>query len=186
MGLKGQIGAVRVNTPEWFGWPRYVVPNWALRAELLANVKPAINAELHGGNDRPNEYFKENGWRGALANRAGSILRATEDSVVRRLNDVMKGKTRILNANMAEALFMAVDLNMDESTVPTLPGSKLLAHELIYTRMQAAVPKARPEEAVPFIAQTIELAAQIVQAEDIERLPMLLDEAPFDCFRPWS
>lgn len=177
---------VKLDKPKWYGWASYVVPNSLLKPVLLG-FKTPLTAELtHGEDDNPNR--PKEGWIGLLSYRTSEYTRTSPKACIRRLYDVLnheKTGVRICNINYAEAFCAAGGLSIDDDTnVPTLPGNKRDALDLLYVRAEAVDPKVKLIDLVPFVPTVISLSAAIVETPEL--LEHLQDDAPFNCLRPWE
>jgi hypothetical protein len=155
----------------WFGWQNWVVPAPLMR-ELLETNKKYLEAIDFDG--------LGNGWKELLAHRIALVLRGTPEAALRRIYDISYGKSKVLSANYAEAICLILGLDLDRDTnIPTLPGNKKLAAELIRCRSNREL---TDKETNRLARQTVRLSALILKYPHNQA--RLQDMAPFDCLRP--
>lgn len=115
----------RCKVGAFYGQAGYVVP-----CDLLAPILDAHKAELENDDRHPHDG-QASGWRQALADRVAANTGRTPEAVFRRLYDVMHGKSKALNIDLAEGMLIAVGLLLDHDTdLPTLPGCITAARDM--------------------------------------------------------
>lgn len=127
--MHGEHGRCRISPGLTAGWAKggYIVP-----CDLLA---PILEAHKHELEDEDRHALahegQESGWRLLLAERVATNTGRSTPAVFRRLYDVMYGKTKALNIDMAEGMLIAVGLLLDHDTdLPTLPSSMVTARDM--------------------------------------------------------
>lgn len=179
----------RVSTgqPKWFGWKGYVVPCNQLAPVLdQVRVRKAHAAHYIDHAPRNGKGTKdENGWLTQLSNDTAGLLHVTPEAVYRRLYDVLNGKARIVHADMAAAMLETVSIDLDRDTeIPTLPGTKMDAFDLVRVRAEDGGWLGDDRELVQYVPTVLNLAAAIIERP--EMTSQLQDDAPFNCLRAWS
>lgn len=156
----------------WYGWKTWIVPTPPLR-KLLEDNKQYLEAPDFDG--------KGNGWVELLAHRITLILRQDDtEAALRRIYDLHHGKSRVTSIDYAEAITMILGLDIDRDTdIPTLPGNKRLAAELIRCRADTELDELTLKR---LANQTVRLSALILKYPHNQA--RLQDMAPFDCLRP--
>jgi hypothetical protein len=103
-------------------------PDFLIPARLLAELlEPAIDKL-----DKEIDDLTEVGGRTALSARAASILGDVgEEAVYRRLYSIRRHECRGVHTEIADALLMAADINIADTTLPTLPGTTAGAREMV-------------------------------------------------------
>lgn len=165
-----------------FSWPSYVAPCVMVRDVLLNQVKPLIVGAmpmLEGTSEDPSF-----GWRSYLCHQAAQDSGQNASALLRRLHATLNTAGVITYIENVERWLLTAGLDLDRDTdIPTLPGNRMLALDLLLVRAQAVDPKAKPKDVIPLIPDLLSLCYAIV--ENPEQLSDLQDDAPFDCLRPW-
>jgi len=170
-------------TSKEYGWPGHVIPSRLVERVLNEQVKPIVMKEMRSVDSTQNP---ELGWLEHLAGRAATISRTrSAEAMKRRLYDVLHQKSTVTYAEMVDNWCLAAGLHLDHDTgLPTLPGNKQDALELIYRRGKAVEKGLTKFDCLPLIPPLIDLCYAIIKSPD--QLAELQDDAPFDCLRPWG
>ena len=159
-------------------WAWAIVPT-SLVADLVEEHIPEMNKAA-------TQSFlanKDEGWRDYLATRVSSIRRGKLEAALRRLHDITHRKSRATHADLADAICLALGLDLDRDTnIPTLPGSFPLAKALIEDRAAIQGVKITDAEADQYALTTQRLSLLILAYP--HKAERLVDLAPFDCLRP--
>ncbi|MBA2726504.1 MAG: hypothetical protein H0U53_10980 [Actinobacteria bacterium] len=128
--------------------------------------------------------IEDYGWRMHLAERSALFSEdATQESMSRRMHGVMTLESRVTYISNVEAWCLAADLDLDRDTdIPTLPGNKPLALDLLYWRARAVKLNVRKSDLVKFVPVVLELSNAILDSPEL--MSELQDDAPFNCLRP--
>ncbi len=176
------LSEVRPNVKRGqFKWPGYVFPTSMVRAVMETVVRPAMLGQMP-------EQFNEDenfGWLEQLAQR-GSVIVGNSIAVQRRrIYDVMHETSRVTHTENVDGWLLAAGLRIDQDTsLPTLPGNKTLALELLHIRAEALDPGVTERDVIHLVAPLLLTCQSIVDSPEL--LSELQDEAPFDCLRPWG
>jgi len=155
----------------WYGWKEWVVPSEPLRVLLEKNQKYLEATDCDG---------LGHGWKELLAHQVALILRGSPNAAKRRIYDLCYGRVMVTSAPYAGAITMALGLDLDRDTdIPTLPGNKTLAADLIRVRADQDLDEMHVRR---LARQTIRLSALILRYPHNQA--RLQDLAPFDCLRP--
>lgn len=143
--MQGEHGRCRISPFLTAGWSKagYIVP-----CDLLAEVLEAHKAEFEDEDRSPEAHEGQaTGWRQGLADRAAQITGRTAPAVFRRLYDVMYGRTKAVNIDMAEGMLLACGLMLDRDTdLPTLPSNMHTAREMAELHAEFHAPDMTPED----------------------------------------
>ena len=97
----------------------------------------------------------------------------------------MNDKALVVTACLAEALLLVGDLDLDRDTdIPTLPGTRIDAFDLLYVRATMLDPKIEKRDLLQYVPTVLQLSAAIVKSPELTS--DLQDDAPFNCLRAWS
>lgn len=174
-----QVTTTKPASTYVFNHPKYVVPIPILREYIEANIHKMEQRDMYG-ND-----MDEVGWRDQFCHRVSSIMRCSQESSKRRLYDVMHDKARVINVAFAEAAAIAFGHDLDTDTdIPTLPGNKVLAKDLIENRAEQAEVVLDDITKQQYVNRVLRLCSLISKYPHHHR--MLADMAPFNCFRGYK
>jgi len=169
-----------VNRPSMgSAWPNYVVPTALLAPLIEAHIGQLLD-QMPPDTERPND-----GWRERLSERVASIRNATKESSLRRVYDIQHRKTKIINADFADATCLAFGLHIDHDTnIPTLPGNSNVAKELIEERANALNITLDPETVEKYARQAYRISLLIINyPHNADRLVKL---APLGCLEAYE
>lgn len=117
-----------------FGYGQFVVK--------ATDCLPVVVAELElikkdAADHYGNQLQEETGELMKLAARTARIYgKATEDSIVRRLYDIVRLRQITISAPLADALLLACGTTLASEAVPTLPTGIAAAKEMIRTAVE--------------------------------------------------
>ncbi len=116
----------------YYGHPTgtYITPTEMLH-DVIEPLIGKLDKELNGG--RHGETYKEAGEGGlyAMARAAEQYYPHSAGAIVRRLYDIRKKTTLATRVELAEALLMAVNINIEDTELPTLPAGRAAAVEMV-------------------------------------------------------
>ena len=167
----------------FFAHKSYVTPASMVKKLLDERhymIQARVSAMTEAGKYRAE--YEDEGWIELLAWEMGQILRSTPEAVLRRMYDIRYDKAKVCNISFAEALCEALGMNMEiETDIPTLPGNRKLAAELVSIRAEMAGVELSDEELRVLADRAWRLSAIIVR--NPERMERVQNMAPFDCLR---
>jgi hypothetical protein len=178
--LARMLKSIQPAVPKnWFSWASYVTPTSMVETILRERIKPLMVAEM----TMPFTDDETIGWQMHLAERAAQITHSTPEAQYRRIYCALNEEAIISYTRNVEGWLMACNLDIDTDTnLPTLPGCKKYALDLLQIRAEALDPNVELEDVMHLVAPVIELSYAIVT--NPEQMEQLQDDAPFDCLRP--
>lgn len=174
------LADIKIGTPRWFGWrDPYVLPA-SILADFLRSQESFLTAHI---SEEVSTTRSELGWLTVLSCRTASIMRCREEAVIRRLYDILHGKSLATNTDMGEAFVMACEKNLDQDTnIPVLPSNRYGAFDLLCVRAEETGDRISKYDLIDMIPGLLSLSAAIIESPEL--LEHLRDDAPFNCLRP--
>lgn len=101
---------------------RYIVPT-PMFAEVLQPLVDRLNAEI--------DNFEGDGAVQQIAHCAADCIGRAPEAITRRIYDVLHGKTLKTSAHTADGILLALDVDIEQTTIPTFPVGPKPAREMV-------------------------------------------------------
>ncbi len=116
----------------YYGHPTgtYITPTEMLH-DVIEPLIGEMDKQLNGG--RHGEVYRDAGEGGlyAMARAAEPFYPHSSGAIVRRLYDIRKKTTLATRVELAEALLLGVNINIEDTDLPTLPAGRAAAIEMV-------------------------------------------------------
>lgn len=172
------------------GWPAWCVPCWHLarfieenETLLKAEATPVFLDNPKNGRDLSVTQHTPNDWTALLNHRVSAKLAMEYRAVVRRMYAVRTLESNVVNTAFADAIALSVGKHLDETNIPSLPGSVESAKDLIRCRAEAhGIELAELD--VRRLARQVQRVGWLIVTYP-EKTERLLDHAPLDSLRAY-
>lgn len=129
------------------------------------------------------KILEEDCWKTILIDKYSDKFNIKRQSVERKLLKIMTVDKGVTEIDGVEKLAISLGHHIDlDTNIPTLPGNRMLAADLIYVRASEKNKDIGFDDVSSYIPTVIELAGLII--DDPGNISFYQDEAPFDCLRP--